>query len=269
MNRKMLSVFVLLCLCNSVAMALAPMGPPTAGLKQWQWSAGADYSHAWADIRVKDVRSTEFLGEGTAKDMDIDIAMAKVGYGIYDNWEVYSGLGTAHADWDGKTTTCKYSFNGEWGLAGELGTKVTLYEQDQLKLGVLLQVCWFTLDGRLKGYEGPIGESPASGGRANIDIDATSTQLAPGATYKLADGVSVYGGPMWQWLHGDVRGQAKTGDFFGAVGSKGKADLKQDSSFGGWIGAQMDIAQNMAFSIEYQRTTGSSDALGMNLTWKY
>ena len=45
-------------------------------------------------------------------------------------------------------------------------------------------------------------------------------------------------------------------------------DIDESSIFGGYLGAQIDIAKDISFNIEYQHTA-FADALGMNLLWRF
>ena len=87
-------------LCSS-AFAIASVGPPTAGLKAGQWSAGFDYAQGEIDYEIE--WSTDFpldlaalgLIKSKAKDMKSDAYLAKFGYGVSDDWELYSFFVTA------------------------------------------------------------------------------------------------------------------------------------------------------------------------------
>jgi hypothetical protein len=207
--------------------------------------------------------------------------MAKLGYGINDKWEVFLSLGGAQtgASWteedeDPEDVGESTSFNadGDMGFAIGGGTKVTLYEKDALKVGGLFQLVWGSSDGKMKWTDYDAEGSVEDSGKDDVDVDFTTIQVAVGATYKVMEPVSIYGGPFWQWIDGDfeiegsesweVPGGTATGSY------KDTADFSEDSNFGGFVGVHIDVTQNAAFNVEYQ-ATGSSDILGFNFTWAF
>lgn len=221
-------------LCASAAFALTPMGPPTATLKQGQYSVGLDYSNSRMD----------FIANGDKiKNVNANALYTKLGYGASDNCEMFLNLGIANADFKLEGGR----FVGDTGFAIGFGTKGTFYEDADLKLGGLFQVNWADLGGTAKVP-----------GREAVDLDIREIQIAAGPNYRLMEGVSIYGGPFFHFLHGDWNGGAVTGS----------SDIHEAHSFGGYIGTQIDVRENLAFNIEYLHT-GAADMLGMGLTYRF
>lgn len=236
MSEKMLGMaLVLLCLCGSAALALAPMGPPTAGLKAGEFRAGFDYAYSEMDIKASLSDDIIALAEdygvelvdtsGTLKNMQSNTIAANLGYGLADNWEAFVRLGGANIendDWD---------FSGDYGFFGGFGTKVTWAKQENLDWGALFQMNWL----RSKDtYQGTYDEEDVD---VHVKVKAYEIQIAMGPTWKASDALSIYGGPFLHFLSGDVDASA-------AGASLSLADLKQKSEFGGYIGAQLNIKPN-------------------------
>ena len=238
MVKKLLVVLVVVGLCSTVALALDPMGPPTAGLKQGQWSIGLEYSYSNMDLSV----------EGSKlENVKMNKGYANLGYGIANNWEAFIRLGGAEADFK---VPDEFKYNGDIGFAYGFGTKVTLWEQSpELKWGGLFQMSWADLSGTAEEIGGP--------GKEGVDLNAREIQIGVGPTWTPAKGFSIYGGPFVHFLHGDYNGDAT-----------GSADMTEASSFGGWIGAQMDVTENLPVCIEWQHT-GDADAFGASIICKF
>ncbi len=285
MVKKLLLGVVVVCLLGSVALALDPMGPPTAGLKQGQFSAGLDYAYSEGDFK-HDGDYTWWISppsgpSGTVsekfdlKDGKMNKAYFNLGYGIIDNWEAFLRLGgatreikrAAHDEASGGGVNDTL-FDSDTGLAVGFGTKATVWQPSpELKVGVLAQASWASSNYSVT-YSGA-----TSGGSDWIvptegDIDFWEMQLAVGATYKLSDKFSVYGGPFYYIFDGeyDFKG---TGYFDGSnMTLKGSYDIEQDSEWGGYLGAQIDATENVSINAECIMT-GDAIALGTGLVWKF
>ncbi len=273
-KRLLGSVVVIICLCGSASLGLTPMGQPTAGIEAGRWSLGADYSLSEVDLKLSNVKGTSFFTAGTADDVDMNFILGKLSYGLNQNWEVFVGLGTSKTDYEATasrqigldTRTDKVTLDGDFGFAAQIGAKTTFYKDGPLSLGVLAQLTWSAMDGTYKDIEwinGVLDEW----GEGDLDADIYLIQVAPGASYQLMKNISVYGGPLFQWITGD--GDAKiTKGTSGFLGDTGSGDIKQDSVFGGWVGLNADIYKNLAGNIEFQ-ATGGSTTIGVGLNLKY
>jgi hypothetical protein len=228
MEKRML-IAVIVLLFSGTALALSPMGSPRAGLTQGQFRAGAEYSYSDMDLDLEAV--------GSFDDVEIHFFGGNVGYGIQNNWEAFVRLGATDMeaqDWDGGTEFA-YGF----------GTKVTFVEGDTVDWGGLFQMTWiegddsglFLLDGVLV---------------ADPEVDGYEIQIAVGPTYK-AENMRIYGGPFLHFIDADVD---LTVVGIGDV----SLDLEEDSEFGGFVGAEFDIAINTIASIDFMFT---GDAWGI------
>ena len=202
MNKKLLLVVVILTALalTGSALALAPMGPPTAGLKTGQFRAGVEYSYSDVDM--------ELDGE-TLDSVTSNMIFGNLGYGIMDEWEAFVRLGVANVDVD--------TFSGDYGFAWGLGTKYTFLKQEGLDWGALFQMTWTNSEDD------------------GVEIDFYDMQIAVGPTYKLSDTLSIYGGPFLHFIDGDVEGADLEEDsaFGGYVGAE--AALANNTSLFGEV----------------------------------
>jgi hypothetical protein len=319
-KRLLLGVVVLVVLCGSVAFALDPMGPPTAGLEQGQWSAGLDYAFSEADHDWDGEFDWEtyiyipyyYIGYGyfdmtgvpdklTFENVEMHKGFLTIGYGITDNWEAFFRLGAARAETQ-KPTREIYT-DGLWigedgvvhdfdtGFAIGFGTKVTLWKPSpDLKIGGLFQASWTELDVRPK-YQGMSemymdGPPPIASGvwsaPSEGELEFWEMQLAIGATYELSPKFKVYGGPFFYWLDGEYtfKGQgmymgiidpydpSPGPPIMGFLDIEGCYDVENDSEFGGYLGAQIELTDNAAWNAECQ-LTGDAYAFGTGLAWRF
>jgi hypothetical protein len=220
------------------------------------------------------------------KDAQMHKAYFNLGYGIADNWEAFLRLGGANLY--GKRNPM-YSYNEDdggdtdvWldetiydsstGFAVGFGTKATVWQPSpELGIGVLAQASWASVDYDIlfEGYD--YNGDSWWGVQSPGQLDFWEVQLALGATYKLSDKFSVYGGPFYYWFSGDFthKGSADYGyddDYFMAI--KGSYDVEDTGCFGGYLGAQINATDNVAVNAECQVAEGAL-AFGTGLVWKF
>ncbi len=276
MNKKLLLVvvvFTVFALAGSAALALAPMGPPTAGLRACQFRAGADYSYSNTDMKVD-------WGDDdseTIKDFKSNGFWANLGYGVADNWEAYIRFGFANGKISGDDEEEDSGFSGDYGFAYGFGTKVTFLQQENLSWGALFQMGWLNTKDETSTTEEVVeGEIYTLVTEDESEIDVYEIQIAVGPTWKAAEGVSIYGGPFLHFIGGDVD-WSETFTVFDEDGvivpgyteeDSGSGNVKQKSIFGGYVGAQFDLSENASAFGEFQ-FTGSAWALGTGVGWKF
>ena len=251
MEKRILFLVIFLMgagLWSSAALALAPMGPPMASLQQGQYSAGVDYSYSEMDVEVSGFGLTV-----TQKDVETNMIFANLGYGVVPNLEVFVRLGAANADFQG--------FSGDTQFAYGFGTKATFAQAGNLTWGGLFQMSWLNSEdsGTL------IIDGHTATGTA--EIDAYEIQIAVGPTYEV-QGCRIYGGPFLHFIGGDFDlSGTVTGPVVSGSGSF-SFDVEQESEFGGFVGAQFDLAQNTSLCVEYQ-LTGDAWAIGTGIVWRF
>lgn len=256
--------FVIAGLCDSTALALDPMGPPAAGLSKGQFSAGVDYAHSEMDLKLNEGSYTTLAGGKLTlvsfkSKFRMNKVYANIGYGITDTLEAFLRLGAADASFKNNNEA---TFNGDSDFAIGFGVKTTFYEKPKLKLGGLFQATWSSTDASATVNTALYETSHMWSREAHVDL--MEIQFAVGPTYELTDKVSIYGGPFFHIVDGSVKGKWYSG---GAYAGNERYDIDETSTFGGYIGTQVDLAQNVAFSIEYQHTA-AANALGMSLIWR-
>ncbi len=67
--------------------------------------------------------------------------------------------------------------------------------------------------------------------KESVDLHVREIQIGVGPTWTPSKGLSIYGGPFVHFLHADWNGGADTG----------YSDITEANSFGGWIGAQVEV----------------------------
>jgi hypothetical protein len=237
------------------------MGPPAAGLKQGQWSAGADYSYSEMDLKWSNGKGRIGTESGDLpsvkiKDYKMNKLYANLGYGITDNWDAFVRLGGADGEGEGTLLGDTGKFDGDAEFAFGFGTRATIWEQSsELKWGGLAQVSWAESEDKVT----------AGNFSGDIEIDITEIQLAAGPSWTAMKGVSIYGGPFCQLIYGDAEGK---GMYRGIYPMKASYDIREVSWFGGYIGAQVDVTENVPVYLEWQHTA-NADAFGASVICKF
>jgi opacity protein-like surface antigen len=241
MNKKVIAIAVVLLAAGvwaPLALALDPLGPPAAGLRQGGVGLGLDYSFSQMNFK--------FTDDYKARDNQVTKTFVNLGYGVADNWEVFGRIGGSKweiNDWDELGST-----RPAWGL----GTKVTIAQDGNLKWGALFQISW--------------NKSIALWNEGDNFEKMTwyEYQIAVGPTYKLTDKVSIYGGPFYNYLRGN--------DTWTEEGEEGTSveseHFKGGNHVGGYIGAQVAVNDNLSLNAEYQLVAGAS-GMGLMLVWKF
>jgi len=275
MNKGMIVLAVLVASMSVGALAVGFMGPPTAELKQGQWNLGYNYTYsdmdlektslkwAWFDVGVFDEGGKWAWFDVGVKTQRHYIA---IGYGLADWWEVYAQLGLADVKTKGNAVyddgdSWKGGINFDNDFAWGLGTRFTFAEQDKVKWGLSAQMNWLDTSWDEKGSED--GEITYLW-KDTIDIESFDLLVALGPTVDMGCW-KLYGGPFYYYLNGDY--DYKSVDNLGWV-YKESADLEEDSSFGGFIGAIFPIGNNMDWTTEFS-ATGDGWAIGTGIGWKF
>jgi len=265
---------VIFCISGSAAFALSPMGPPASYLKQQDFKIGADFSHSEIDLEFNDGEYAEYLdgwfdaagGETDLKlkNLKINTVYVNLGYGVNDYFEVFLRLGGTNARFSGSNfwpSGEEFDSSTDFAIGG--GFKATFYDEDKLKIGGLIQAGWSDLDGAIRPKEWPVADD-------TVQFDLTQIQIAVGPSYELTERVLIYGGPFLHLVRGDwedVYNQIDLGTG-GLLTTKTSWTVEQDSSFGAYIGTQMEISENSSFMIEYQHTS-AANAVGASMAVRF
>jgi hypothetical protein len=275
MKRKVFLTIVglmMLGVCTPVCSALETLGPPAAGLMKGQCSIGVDYSYSEVDIDLYNSVWKDSDGDSYKYDTihikgyTLNIVTANLGYGITDNVEGFLRLGAgAPKDMKGDVYDGTGKIMGDTGFAIGFGTKATFWEKDNLKLGGIFQFGWSKPNGAAKINWGSDDEPDVW--HYSADLRLTEIQLAVGPTYKLADWISIYGGPFLRYIDGHmkVKGHDPTDPTYS---EKFVSDIREANYFGGFLGTQVELIKKVPFNFEWQHTA-TDDTIAMNLIWKF
>jgi len=305
MERKVLwlgLMLIVIGLCGSGTLATT-MGPPAAGLEAGKYGVGLDYSNSEIGIDVDSERTSltlqaVYLNDVRQPNLDkefqvdpeklkfeekfeSDMIFANLGYGVSDKLEVFLRLGMADFDANDMDGSSEFAYG--------LGARATFYEEGNLKLGALLQMTWAKADGDFYEQKRIVVKDAFGNDEINETVGTTSTweidyyqlKFAVGPTYKLTEDFSIYGGPFYHLVSGDYD-MERSGEKIEVepltppntqitdttYSEERSGDIEEQSNFGAYIGAQVDLARNLPLCIEYQ-FTGDADVLGASLVYRY
>ena len=258
-------------MAGSTALAIAPLGPPTAGLDQGQWRVAFEYGYREGDLEASNSKATTWgtieiddLDTGasaTIKDVESSAYIANIGYGATENWEVYVLLGAADLQIDYENGT-KF-FDGTYDPYFGFGTKLTFRKEEPLSWGAMFQMDWTNSDDEEFFELDFFDDSHAEVGYYEIII-------AVGPTYEMNEQFRIYGGPFFYLLDGEYELEVEDSiDFIDEYGyGKLSFDIEEESSFGGYIGAEYDLTENAPLFVELQFTPDSW-GFGAGIGWKF
>jgi hypothetical protein len=255
MDKRFLVVgLVIVSLCANV---FAFVGPPTAELKKGQWSAGFDYSQYKQGLDKTTLKGTYAPVGGTASSTSDKLKFdylktqryyGTIGYGIDDGWELNVSLGIA----DVKDTYKIVPDDTEWtginldnDFAWGWGTKITFAKQDKVNWGVAVQMNW--LDTSMSYHT---TKSATELYKRTNNLSSYDLLVAVGPTIDMG-GWKLYGGPFYYYLNGDLDEKYARYDsgVLNAI-DKESGDLRTKDNFGGFIGAQVDLTNGIAWTVE-------------------
>jgi hypothetical protein len=129
-------------------------------------------------------------------------------------------------------------------------------------LGGLLQANWAGYDGKLNAKHWAALDF--------TEIDIVEVQIAAGITCILSDRVSVYGGPFLHFIDGELNDTYSEVDIGtgGLLTTEYSWEIEQDSTFGGYLGTQMELAENCSLNIEFQHTA-AADAFAASVVLRF
>jgi len=90
-------------------------------------------------------------------------------------------------------------------------------------------------------------------------VELAEWQIALGPTWTPSKGLAVYGGPFLHFVDG-----RHTNTFDDDTNHH---PIEQDSCFGGYVGVQLDLAENCSVNGEWMQT-GDAQAAGVSLVWR-
>ena len=276
---KKIALFIvtvmLLCASNSVVFALSPMGPPKALYGLNRWGFGIEYGNQTMDLEA-DATVSEIMivdpdvyeapprkFKHNIDNLKSNILMVRAGYGLNDNWDAFLRLGLADAKGDieylNPVNPSPYEykgFEGSFGFGWGIGTRATFWQDDTVSWGGLLQITWLEPDNSGVTLSG----EPNFDGDVEIDIE--EVQIAVGPTWRANDSISIYGGPFVHFVNGDLDINGRTTDRGTEFILETTGDIEEESQFGGYAGAHLEMDENTSCYIECQLT---NDAWGIGI----
>ena len=258
---------------SSIALALSPMGPPKASIGQNKWAIGVDYGYQSMDLEASSrIVATQmddppfdqsFKVKHEIEDLKSSIILARVDYGVSENWDAFIRLGMADGEDEieqiysnGDTEKFK-GYDGNFGFAWGFGTRATFWQDNKVTWGGLFQMTWVAPDSSDISLSG----DPDFSGDAEMEM--WEVQISIGPTWEAADNFSVYGGPFMHFIDGDLDisgSKVPEDDLEERV--KGSGDIEEASQFGGYVGASWDVREDTACYLEGQFT---GDAWGIGV----
>lgn len=261
-GKILLSALVLMIagLSGSNVFALDMMGSPTAELEVNMFSGGLEYSLSKMDVDLiegdLDLFQNGTFQTGpvesiTIKDLKVNTLYANIGYGIFENYEVFVRMGAAHGNFGDSLWNEREEFDNNYNFAIGAGAKATFYEGFDWKIGGVFQINRTELDGDIDSSSWPVIQPQ------RVEISTTEMQIAIGMNYLYSSRVSFYGGPFVHFINGDfdykftrITGTFDTGEY--------TWEIKEGPTYGGYIGAQIKLPKNSSANFEYQKTSDAS-----------
>ena len=243
---------ILFELCGTSVYALNLLGPPTAELKQGQFEVGLEHSYRRFGMDFDFTSGTASMPDFGKSRMKMNAISGRFACGITDSIEGFASVGQA-----GIVNTEQQRLDVDGTIYGG-GAKVTLQEYYLVKWGVLVQANIVRTDGtwfRPHWFADWYGDT---------EMNFYQIIAAGGANYQLADYAYVYGGPFCYYLDGEQEYE----ELWPAQGFIEKYDINSKSIFGCYVGFNLLVANNMALSIEYQRTSHDNMA-ACGFAWKF
>lgn len=269
-------IIMVVSVCSLPALALPPMGPPKAIFGQNQWAIGFEYAHQEMNLELFG-KVREDLGAGwlpcdytkyKIEDLTSNMFLGSLGYGICENWDAFVYVGAADSEDEiteslacGGSGNQYYGFSGDYEAAWGFGTRVTFCQEGNLTWGGLFQMTWSGIDGSNLKLRG----DPVFSG--SVELDFWEIQVAAGPTLQL-EGFSIYGGPFLHFVKGDMELSGTTVSLGTTQRVESEADIREESNFGAFVGAQWDIDEDTCWYTEYQ-FTGDAWGAGMGIVWRF
>ena len=159
-------------------------------------------------------------------------------------------VGMARGHWDEEGER----FDGDADLFFGIGARTTVWDEDDWTVGAFAQADWAETDGDIEG----------TGWAGDSSVEFVHIRVGAGPTYQLTDRIRVYGGPFWQIIDGDKDYDER----MPAPGYAEEFDLESCSSYGGYVGAQIQLFPQATGCIEWQFGGGDS-VVGVTVLWVF
>ena len=265
-------VLIMAGLGGSSVFALDMMGPPTAGLDLNMFSGGLEYTYSKMDIELIEGKADfypnwEYSGSGSVDSQIIDnfkvnTLYVTVGYGIFENCEANLRMGVANAKFGDTFWNEGEEFDNDYNFAIGAGFKATFWQGFDWKIGGLVQINRTELDGEIDSSSWTVPQPNY------VEMTKTEMQIAMGVTYMWTGWLTLYGGPYARFISGDF--DYKFNRITGPIMGSGiySWDINEGPTYGGYIGAQIQLPKNSFANFEYQHDS-DADVFGASIALKY
>ncbi len=256
---NLVCILVVIGMFSPAAMALDLLGPPMAGLDQGQYSTGAEFSYTNMDVEVSGPFAPGTLLGDAVIDMQVQKYLARLGYGVASDWELYGLFGLTEADMDADPGG--EDFNGDADFIYGIGTKKTLSEDGNTTWGAVLQYTRGRSSDSFK-RSATFGSNAISVNTAyRMELNWYDIMLAAGPTVEENDQFSWYCGPFLHFLEGDIEVKGATGF--------AEYELEQKLELGAFLGGVIQLAQGISANIEGQITIDDAWLVGGGILIKH
>jgi hypothetical protein len=263
-KRKLLLSIMVVGMFSAAALAIAPMGPPVAGLAQDQWAAGLGYAYSEMTLEISGPFTGTAFGASELDDVQSNIFYGCVGYGISDTWSAYVALGMADAEFDADNfAPPEDDFDGSSEFGFAVGTKRTLHDNGSgTKWGMVFQY-WTGESNDKIAYPSTYGNGNISASsQYKLELDWYEIQLALGPAVQVNEDLCLYGGPFLHFCEGDLEAKSPGG-------SRTDYELEQLWELGGYIGAVLNVGNPNAMLSAELLFTGEGWGAGVGALFPF
>lgn len=250
-QKKLLLSIMVVGMISSAALAVAPIGPPVAGLAEGQYAVGISYTRADLEVEISGPFVGARVGHKAVQNAESTGYYAHLGYGISDTWCAQVTLGMANLDADADRTWAGpqgKDFHGDHKFTFGVGTKKTLHDNGN-------GTKWGTAFQYLRGRSSDRITQPTSFGNGaisvslpvNIDVDWYLMQLAMGPSFQVNEDLCFYGGPFLMFLEADVT----------IKNAPIELEIEQAFELGVFIGTMINLGGAAGLNLEFLYTSES------------
>lgn len=259
-NGCMAMVWVCLTVCSGSALALDFIGPPVSELEKGQWALSGTYSDSEVDFEINEgLEGSRSISGWKFRDVESRKLYPSFHYGWTENIDLIFSVGVVETNMGDRYTESTDSYV-------EFGFKTTLLKKERWSFGIAGQGSWsrshFKEFNQLDGLYGSSYSEP-------FTLDLWEFLFAAGPSCYVTDQLNFYGGPFVHFIDGRM----KFDDLPAGLISlnpliEGTYDVDEISVWGGFVGAQYELSDNLLLSAEYQATQ-SNDGAAIRLMWLF
>lgn len=248
-----LTANLILLLLFSVAMA-GTIGNPTATVNQGSFQLGAEFDLVERDVEPEDNEDVE---------IESNRYVVKGIYGISDRFNIYAKLGVANAEF--KIEDDDFDFKSDNEFTFGAGLKSIIYEQDELKIGLVVQISHFTTEDTVSEEEGTYYGHHYTYSE-DIELTWWEYDVALGVSYEGLGSFVPYGGILFSKIDGESEytGKAEAPSIGYSEEDSDKDDFEESDSFGVFVGADYNVIPHFNVGVEARLINETSFSVMLN-----